>query len=237
MNEQLENDKISCLPPKDVRLLTDDDKIITPIDERGLVDIPLLIREVKQSVHSSYEWPVDETNVHHFYWPAVQYPHVEFENIGVNTAQFRNQAINKGRLPLLFHNWLHRVTVPPPVPEIKVIEYSTEAWNVTRSLFYSVKNARHWQRKSERIKSINLHYESVHTCRAREFNDIDIDAIEHIMDKHFIGIEECREKLGKVHPEFQLISPNDTFEDMVRYLGKIMAPSALTLTRFATTTN
>lgn len=227
MSELLEVQKPSGLPPIDVRLITDDDKFHTPVDDRGLIDIPRLIKHVKRTIDPSYEWPTDSTNVHHFYWPAVQYPHIDKYDRDINTALFRNQPNNKGQMPLLFHNWLHRVTIPPPVPDLEIIEYQMEAWNVTRSLFHSVKNARHWQRKMQRSKNIASspdYKDDVH-------DQIDIEVIEAIMDKHFIGVEACREKLGQVHPEFRLADPEEPFEKLVASLGKIMAPSFTVLIR------
>jgi hypothetical protein len=231
MSEQLEPHKISCLPPPHVRLTSEEQQIITPLDDRGLIDIPELIQNVKETIHPDYTWPTKETNVHHFYWPAAQYPYLPDE---INTALFRNQPINKGRMPIIFHNWLHRVTIPPPVPEAEVIVHHMDAWNVTRSLFHNVKNARHWQRRVEKSRRY-MHGIQSNIYKDGVTDDVDIEMIEQIMDKHFIGVDECRVKLDSIHPDFQIIDPDEPFEGLVRTLGKIMAPSSLLLTRTVTT--
>ncbi len=233
MPEQLESIKTSCLPPPEVRFWSEDDKIDTPVDERGLVLVPELIALVKATIDPDYQWPVDETNVHHFYWPAVWYPHVDAREEEFNTASFRNQSINKGLLPLVFHNWLHRVTTPPPLPEVEIMMYHAEAWSVAKSLFHSVKNAQHWERRAWR--SLNEELEAKPDEANEEVVDeIDLEKIEYIMDKHFTNVDAHRKELAKVHPDFRLIDPDEPFERLVLRLGRIMAPPSLILTRLAT---
>ena len=227
MSELLEAQKPSGLPPQEVRLVTDNFRIEAQTDDRGLIDIPNLLQQVKSTIDASYDWPVDSTNVHHFYWPAAQYPNIQKHEEGINMSLFRNLPINKGLMPFQFHNWLHRVTIPPPLPDIEIVEYQMEAWDVTRSLFHSVKNARHWQRRVQRSKN----NQRVVDYKDNVHDEIDIEVIEEIMGKHFVGVEECREKLGQVHPEFRLADPDEPFEKLVRTLGKIMAPSSTILVR------
>ena len=47
MSELLEAQKPSGLPPQEVRLVTDDFRIETQTDDRGLIDIPNLLQQVK----------------------------------------------------------------------------------------------------------------------------------------------------------------------------------------------
>src|SRR4051812_48225255 len=101
-------------PPPDTWLINPDkDKFETPVDDRGFVDINTLIRAVKETVSSDYEW-LDNVNVHHFYWKEEWY-HSRF--IGMNALRFRELPVHKALLPVEFHNWLHRVTLPPDIPD------------------------------------------------------------------------------------------------------------------------
>ncbi|CAN5675794.1 hypothetical protein BH23PAT2_BH23PAT2_07540 [soil metagenome] len=48
------------LPPRDVWLINPEDplqKVETPTDFRGLIDIPGLIESVKETINPEYSWP------------------------------------------------------------------------------------------------------------------------------------------------------------------------------------
>ncbi len=126
------------LPPPDVWLYDPRYKPLeTPVDSRGLVDFKELIRLVKSTVDSSYNWESPFNDRHHLQWPRRFYPD-EYGN-GPNPAEFRHLGIGMVRVPRYFHNWTHLITEPPALPKPEVMQYRIDAQRVTLSLFESVK--------------------------------------------------------------------------------------------------
>jgi len=123
------------LPPPDVWVHDPykDDHIDTPLDERGLVDTGELIRLMKLSVDPSYTWDSPFTDEHHLQWPNRWYDNNPDQEI--SPQRFRNLTISKIDTPRIFHNWVHLITEPPPVPTEEVMRYRIEAQNVAISLF------------------------------------------------------------------------------------------------------
>lgn len=124
----------SHLPPPDLWLHNPytDGKISTPLDERGLVDLTELIKQTKKTVDPSYDWASDFSDVHHLQWPNADYAS-EPDN-PANPHEFRNLAISKLKVPRNFHNWIHKITEPPPVPSEEVMYYRIEAQRVVIAL-------------------------------------------------------------------------------------------------------
>lgn len=126
----------TVLPPKEFWAFDPrekpEQKIYTPLNERGLVDVPNLIKAIRSTIDPEYIW-FNATNDHHLFWEAEDYPYSP--GTPGNPGLFRNLAINKLRAPLDFHGWLHEVTYEPPVPSPEVRAYRIEAWRVARSLF------------------------------------------------------------------------------------------------------
>src|SRR5262245_28604481 len=86
-----------ALPPPDAILISSDERIETPIDDRGLIDISQLIADIKATVDPDYKW-LKKPDVHHFYWPRLFYPFAE-EDQAVNLRKFRNLPVHKGYMP------------------------------------------------------------------------------------------------------------------------------------------
>lgn len=144
MSKRLNTSKIQSLnlPPPELRLISPeyDGKIETPIDSRGLVDVPELIKQVRATVDPSYRWESQFNDIHHLQWPSKDYG--SFLSIDTSPQIFRNLAISKLNAPRSFHNWTHKVTEPPPVPSAESMHYRTEAQRVTLALFKSVRTSK-----------------------------------------------------------------------------------------------
>lgn len=130
------------LPPLDLQLhnLQRDGRIDTPLDDRGLVELRELIYIVKQTVEPGYDWQSSFNDVHHLEWPARAYQSLPHSQL--NPQEFRNLAISKAYVPRVFHNWVHRITEPPPVPDVEVMYYRTEAQRAAFALFKTVRASR-----------------------------------------------------------------------------------------------
>jgi len=130
------------LPPLEFRLYDPkvEGKIPTPIDERGLVDVDALIDVVNGTVDSSFSWKSSMNDIHHLHW-ASRYYDFRF-GMQVNPQEFRNLDISKIQTPRIFHNWIHQITEPPPVPSEDVMQYRIETQRVVQALFRSVRQGK-----------------------------------------------------------------------------------------------
>lgn len=132
-------------PPEMVAIdLEKDYRIKTPLDERGLVDVPKLLFEIGKTVDPSYDWRSQFNDVHHLQWPNRWYDdeNKESSNALVNPNEFRSLAIGKWVLPRVLHNWIHKVTEPPIIPSLDTMHYRIEAQRVTTSLFLTARTSK-----------------------------------------------------------------------------------------------
>ncbi|MDB5161846.1 MAG: hypothetical protein JWM52_354 [Candidatus Saccharibacteria bacterium] len=155
------------LPPRELRYfdLQTSKRIETPLDEAtGLVDRDKLMAEILKTVDQSYDWQSAFSDVHHLQWPNRWYDALKkgespeeltgFISIPNNISfprkyydmspegqRFRNINSNKVVLPRVFHNWLHIVSFPPPVPANEtihdVLEVDTSLTNIHNLVSYS----------------------------------------------------------------------------------------------------
>jgi hypothetical protein len=134
------SEKLPSLPPPEAQLLNPAlEKIETPLDAHGLVDLPALVQAVKSTVHLEYHWRSNFADVHHLQWPKSAYGSSDNE---ILAHKFRNLEISKALTPRNFHSWLHAVTLPPPIPDPDIMQYRIDAQRVVMSLFLSVRDAR-----------------------------------------------------------------------------------------------
>ncbi len=217
----------SGLPPQEVWLIADPEKtkIDTPLDDRGLVAIPELIQVVKDTIDPGYTWPM-HLSVHHLYWQGWWY---QSGFAGPYANAFRELPINKALVPRVFENWLHKVTIPPPVPDPEVMRYRVESWAVAKNLFKSVRQAVVWEKRARRRDAFIRANPSV---LPEEFEGEDLigrAVLEDTIRDNFRNIERNLELLYEIPPEFRLIEPDATQEDLTKGLGKIVVPKALQL--------
>lgn len=121
------------MPPNDARIFRPDidERIETPLDQRGLVDLDGLIEVVKQTVDPSFNWRSPFNDVHHLQWYSALYHNHDDPRLAVT---FRELVNRKAYVPRAFHNWVHNVTLPPPVPSEEVMRHSIDAQRVAISL-------------------------------------------------------------------------------------------------------
>jgi len=136
MSERAEHGLTSALPPRELWLYNPDIQGLMPtaLDERGLVDLDALVADVKATIDKEFEWTSQFNDVHHLQWFASRYPYLDSSDQMVNMSAFRELANRKAYVPRVFHNWIHRITEPPPVPSIEVMNYSIDAQRVAMSL-------------------------------------------------------------------------------------------------------
>jgi hypothetical protein len=217
----------SGLPPEEFWLINPDrDKFETPVDDRGFVDVPTLIQAVKDTMDPVYEWP-EHLSVHHLYWKEDWYSSAF---IGMNGQKFRELPIHKAMLPRVFENWLHKVTVPPDVPDPELMHRRIQSWNVASDLFHTVRSAVKWERRARRRADYITANPSV---LPKEFEGEDIigkEVIGRIMTKYFSGIEIHLERIQAIPEEDRLIDPELDPRELASQLGRIVIPASLRLT-------
>jgi hypothetical protein len=123
------------LPPPEVQRYSVEKEglLETPLDGRGLADLDSLVKLAKQAVDPEFSWPSRENDVHHLQWMSRDYDTIE-EETGIDGQVFRNLVNRKAYVPRIFHNWVHHITLPPPVPSAEVMYLSIEAQRVAMSL-------------------------------------------------------------------------------------------------------
>ncbi|MDB5175856.1 MAG: hypothetical protein JWM81_714 [Candidatus Saccharibacteria bacterium] len=160
------------LPPRDFWIGNPfKDKVKPVFDTRGLVNVAALIDEVKATIDPDYPW-FGRRDGHHVYWPAefyipdahlinpVELPmglrqHYQSVMPGVLTSNqtlldnpalphvFRTQAFNIKYMSRVLHNWTHKVSWAPEMPDPDAMRAALAAQksvkdfsNVTKKTLY-----------------------------------------------------------------------------------------------------
>lgn len=200
------------LPPPELRLHHPkrDGLIPTPLDNRGLVDTSELIHTIKSTVEPGYDWPSPFNDNHHLQWPSNLYSSTPDSQL--DPQEFRNLAISQIRVPRTFHNWVHRITEPPPMPSEEVMRYRIESQRVALSLFQAIRVSKNLTRKEI----------------------IPEEALEKALIKRFDDFTTSLERARSLPEEFQLIDLSDyeprDYEDMFALgarLGKLASAACV----------
>lgn len=196
------------LPPRDAWLVNPAlETFSTPVDDRGLVIVNDLISLVKSTIDPSYKWPKDDKNEHHFYWEESRFP-----------RDFRELPVNKGYMPYVFHNWIHRITFQPPDLEQGIMEQRIEAWEIARSLF---RKARIQTEKKLRIPHKKLRLE-----RKDGNGDLEIIDNEYMAEILLNILADNDNKVARVINYVPELGIQETLSreprKIVRTMGKIM---------------
>lgn len=120
------------------------EKMDTPLDDRGLVDPYLLVKNVLSTLSSDFN-PKFLKDTHHLYWPKCFYPR------GTVDRQFREIAPHKVKVPQDLHGWIHRVTLPPKMPDTELVQHHVEFYDAARELFHAVRRIVQLQREKDRL--------------------------------------------------------------------------------------
>lgn len=157
-----------------------ENRVETPLDKWGLVDVDELVQRVNGTMVPGYRWsgPNDR---HHLGWTHAKY--IEADALaGDNLAtSFRDLSINLIWVPREFHNWTHAVTKDPPVPSRDVMAEYIDEWAMLSGFFKSVKDA---------IATMRL-YERVRQARAgtvRELTDAQEQLLSNDLLRRFGGV-------------------------------------------------
>lgn len=147
---------------------TDMDKVPTPLTAEGLVDVPALIQLVKDVV-GEREWEAPFFDVHHLYWPCASYEDIgdtenfldsmeystdELDDLEVR-KRFRELEQNKIGVPRIFHDVVHAITLPPPMPSLDLMRREIRKEKCNQHLFTVANRVVQIQESQGRIKPIH----------------------------------------------------------------------------------
>ena len=99
-------------PPLEVRTYnpTTEGRLDTPLTTTGIVDRKALMHLVRSTVVSEYNWRSEvirkQTTNHHLQWPKAWY----------DSRDWRNHGSLRTNIAPIAHNWIHDITIPPPLP-------------------------------------------------------------------------------------------------------------------------
>jgi hypothetical protein len=192
------------LPPESVRLWNIDKqgKLATPLDERGLVDLDKLVALGVQNVEGDYSWTSTFNDVHHLQWPAAHYA----ESCELPGHEFRELVQRKAYLPRQFHNWLHILTLPPPIPSEEVMRHSIDAERTARALastaqlavrltrMVGIPEAKLVKRLEEQFENYTLYVENARLVPI-EFQLLKLDEVEARSVEEMLMVNK---RLGKL---------------------------------------
>lgn len=223
--------KSASLPPRDSLLIDPrTEKLLTPVDDRGLVIIPQLITDVKSVVDPDYQWP-EELSVHHFYWHEAWYPYTKESPTAENPAIFRNLPIHKGLVIRAFENLLHIATIPPKPPEPEVQKYRVEAYLVVRDLFKMARRTIQWEKRARRRRELVAANPDIIPAGFNGEDIIGEEIMHEVLEKNFRGFERQLIRQEAIPEKHRIIQLDGTPHKMARDLGKLVARPSLHLVR------
>ena len=201
------------LPPPEARLWNPDKqgRFQPPVNDVGLVDLDQLILLGEVTVDESFDWS-SRTDIHHLQWPRARYIDDPL------SMKFRELQGRKANVPRTFHNWLHKLTLPPELPTREVMRHTIEAEATARALADTASLAMRLTRRKE-VK------ESALETRLGE-----------LLEEYMTHAESAR----SIPPEFQMLRPVEldvqTVEDLLlrsRSLGRRALSNVPVRDRFA----
>jgi hypothetical protein len=121
----------------------------TPITDEGLVDHEALINLMRDQVDSDYHWAAPFHDEHHLNWYASLYEAPSHSNPQL-AHEFRELPVNKLWVPRQFHNFIHTVTAPSPVPSNEVMHQQIKDFRRRSFIYRTATRAIEIQEKIER---------------------------------------------------------------------------------------
>jgi hypothetical protein len=203
------------LPPPDVWLINPKEDIVPTHFIGEILDTDRLLADVEATIDPSFVWP-PEDNEHHYLWPARFYP--MGDNLELTAIKkVRDLSVSKVRLPIMFHDWLHQVTLPPPVLSQQAAEQRLRAWHNTQTLFNIARRAIH---KYEKLGG--------ETLDPQDSTVIAPDVIYGMMGReHRRGWSRRVEDLRGMSPEFRIVEFTDDPQQLIRSLGHLLTKDGL----------
>lgn len=114
--------------------------IETPLTDDGVVDFDTLITETRGLVDEDYRWQAPFFDEHHLQWEAHKYS-PEAHNGDTLPHRFRDLPTRKLWVPRQFHNFIHTVTIEPPVPDRSIMREHVDTFRRHRYIYLLAQEA------------------------------------------------------------------------------------------------
>jgi len=207
----------------ETKRLSADYQLAAPVDERGIVDIYATVDTALNLVDPEYVWPRDspQPDIHHFVWERAKY-HPRYWNESHVPRDYREIPFHKGYMPRQFHDFLHTVMTPPPIPSLEVMQRRVASYEVARDLFLAARQAIMFNRHPEHLSGVRLS-----PTGELELEEDILQTICQNMQDNFTRLH------AHVQQDNEFISPKDAIdaplETIARTLGKIAAHDGINL--------
>lgn len=202
-------------------------KIITPVDENGLIKIPDLLLAVRATLDPDYKITGTQDD-HHYYYYDCWYPYV---SSGPNPYAFRNLPIHIGHMPRPFHQWIEKVTIPADVPSPAVMQIAVETFNIQKNMFRTERERIRWERRLRR-REMTLAEQPADIHRAADDHDsAGIDYSKWRAERYERGIRRRREHLESIPEGLQLADLSSPPSRIAAQLGAVVMKRSMPTSR------
>lgn len=131
------------------------DYLLETPNHNGVVDHEALIALMRTQVDPDYRWEAPFFDEHHLSWYAALYEGPRHSNPEL-AHQFRELPTNKLWVPRQFHNFIHTITAPPPVPKPEVMREKIKDFRRNQFIFRTASQAITIQEQIERALVVKM---------------------------------------------------------------------------------
>ena len=191
------------------RPLPDSERIILPVDDRGIIKTDEAVSFVKELLfHEDYDWSRGAGRVtgdiHHFYHPGARYSPAQHD--GDETAMvFRETPTLMGRMPRQFHDALHDFTLPLRMPDREVMYEYRQSYLLAHQAFLSlIQHAKGTTDASRQFQVRRRSLELGHVIPKEPTDQIAQEILRDSFSKHFSRYTETVDMVREFQKEGML---------------------------------
>lgn len=221
------------MPPYELRLIDVGERIPTPVNSYGLIDVTRLVQNVRATIDENYAWSTDLSG-HHIHWPEAWYPYALQSKITPNPARFRSLPPNIIFVSREFENWLHEVTIPAKPPEEEVMKHVCDAWDVGQNLYKIATRSVAWERRARRRRAYVAANPSVVAANPGGEDVFAEEYFGEILARNGRILDSERRRNATIPPQFRFVNLEAPVEHIGRELGKLCVPRHRILKRATT---
>lgn len=123
----------------------------TPLKSDDTVDYEKLVAEMRGLVSPDYKWQAPFFDEHHLHWEASLYDPDKHDGDTI-PYRFRDLSTQKLWVPRQFHNFVHAVTIEPPIPERTVMREYIDRFRRHRYMYSLASEAIDLSERNARAK-------------------------------------------------------------------------------------
>lgn len=222
------------LPPRDVWKINPDTEILeTPVDEFGRVDRYRMLDLVRQTIEPDFEWPTNDDNIHHLFWPHAWYLYDDSQGDRFNPIIFRNQSNHLVQVPRMFHSWLHKIMLSPPLVSAEVRGYMTEASLAANAALMALCREIACCRDSKKVERELAGMTELQRTVRRGKRPMSHRGRRELGVRRDVELYLALKRMRALPVEFQLVDTELPNDQLRLELGRVVAAEALPMMRHA----